>query len=203
MVNVSLTPEELRKFELEIFDLFKERKIKSPIHLRGGNEEDLIKIFKSINHDDYCFLTWASHLECLLKGVPAEEVKNKILQNKSICMSFKEYKIISSAIVGGNAPVAVGVSLGIKRSLGTNHVWCFIGDMAFYTGTVQECIRYAEVHDLPITFVVANNKLSVTTPTEQIWGDSIKELATKSKKCIYYEYTNVFPHAGIGEKVIF
>lgn len=193
----------LRNFELEIFSLFKEKKIKSPIHLRGGNEQQLINIFKNIKHEDYCFLTWASHLECLLKGVPAEEVRNKILQNKSICMSFKDYRILSSAIVGGNAPIAVGVSLAIKKSNKTNHVWCFIGDMAFYTGSVQESIRYSEAHDLPITFVIANNRLSVTTPTEEVWGRSIKELATKSNKCIYYEYTNIFPHAGIGEKVIF
>lgn len=200
---VTLNAEDLRNFELDIFKLFKEKKIKSPIHLRGGNEQQLIEIFKNIKNEDYCFLTWASHLECLLKGVPTDEVKNKILQNKSICMSFKQHKILSSAIVGGNAPIAVGVSLSIKKSKKPNHVWCFVGDMAFYTGTVQESIRYSEVHDLPITFVVANNRLSVMTPTEEVWGDEIKNLATKSKKCIYYEYTNIFPHAGIGEKVIF
>lgn len=198
-----ITPVDLRSFELEIFELFKNKEIKSPIHLRGGNEEQLINIFKNIQDDDYCILTWASHLECLLKGVPREQVKEKILNNKSICMSFKEYKILSSAIVGGNAPIAVGISMALKLAGKKNKVWCFLGDMAFYTGSVQECLRYSEVHDLPITFVVANNNLSVKTPTNEIWGSSIKELASSNSKCIYYEYTNIFPHAGIGEKVLF
>lgn len=202
-METGLTPNELREFELEIFDLFKNKQIQSPIHLRGGNEDQLIEIFKKINHDDYCFLTWASHLECLLKGVPKSKVKEKILKNKSICMSFKDYNIISSAIVAGNAPIAVGTALGIKKQGKTNHVWCFIGDMAFYTGTVQETIRYSEVHDLPITFVVADNGLSVTTPTEKIWGNEIESICKKSSKCLYYKYVNVFPHAGIGEKVLF
>ena len=202
-MNTNLTPEDLRKFELEIFDLFKQKKIKSPIHLRGGNEQHLINIFKNINKEDYCFLTWASHLECLLKGVPADEVKQAVLRNKSICISFKEHNIISSAIVGGNGLIAVGTAMGIKMRKEKRHVWCFMGDMSFYTGTSQECIRYSEVHDLPITFVIADNKISVTTPTREIWGDDIEKITSESTKCIRYEYTNVFPHAGIGEKVLF
>jgi TPP-dependent pyruvate/acetoin dehydrogenase alpha subunit len=198
-----LTPQDLRNFELEIFDLFKNKKISSPIHLRGGNEQQLIDIFKNIKKEDYCFFTWASHLECLLKGVPMDEVREAILKNKSICLSFKEHNIISSAIVGGNGPIAVGAAMGIKMNKENRHVWCFMGDMSFYTGTSQECIRYSEVHDLPITFVIADNKFSVTTPTREVWGNDIEKITSQSKKCIRYEYSNVFPHAGIGEKVIF
>lgn len=202
-METNLTAKDLRDFELEIFELFKDKKIASPIHLRGGNEDKLIEIFKNIKHHDYCFFTWASHLECLLKGVPREELKKAILNNKSICLSFKEYNIISSAIVAGNAPIAVGVALGLKNKNEDSHVWCFVGDMAFYTGTVQECIRYSEVHDLPITFVVADNGISVETPTEKIWGSDIKKITEQSPKCLRYEYKNVFPHAGIGQKVLF
>ena len=75
--------------------------------------------------------------------------------------------------------------------------------MSFYTGSVQESIRYAETHNLPITFVVANNHKSVETPTAEIWGTDIKKLAENSPKCLYYEYENGFHHAGIGEKVLF
>ena len=144
----NLTPQDLREFELEIFELFKNKKITSPIHLRGGNEEQLIEIFKNIRPQDYCFATWASHLECLLKGVPRDQVRAAILNNKSICLSFKEYNIMSSAIVGGNAPIATGIAMGIKRSQEDRKVWCFVGDMSFYTGSVQESLRYAEVHGL-------------------------------------------------------
>ena len=202
-MDTGLTPKELREFELEIFDLFTQAKITSPVHLRGGNESQLIEIYKNINPEDYCFCTWASHLECLLKGVPRDEVRAAILRNKSICLSFKEYNIISSAIVGGNAPLAVGTAMGLKMQQKAQHVWAFIGDMTFYTGTAQEAIRYAEVHDLPITFVVADNKYSVTTPTVEVWGDDIKAMAESSPKCIYYSYENEFPHAGTGEKVLF
>lgn len=197
------TPEELRMFEMKIFNHFKNAKIKSPIHLRGGNEEQLIKIFKKIKQEDYCICSWASHLECLLKGVPEDELEKAILRNKSISLSFRDHNIISSAIVGGNGPIATGIALALKKKSSKQHVWCFVGDMSFYTGSIQESIRYSEVHDLPITFVVADNGMSVTTPTKECWGDRIGELAANSSKCIYYSYKNEFPHAGIGEKVLF
>lgn len=202
-MDTKLTVQDLKNFEKEIFELFKDKKIKSPIHLRSGNEEILIELFKKIKHEDYCFFTWASHLECLLKGVPKEELKKSILNNKSIALSFKDYNIISSAIVGGTAPIATGLAQSIKLKGQTNHVWCFIGDMSYYTGIAQESIRYSEVHDLPITFIIADNKISVTTPTRELWGNDIEFMTAHSKKCIRYEYVNTFPHAGIGEKVLF
>lgn len=198
-----ITSQELKDFEKEIFSLYKNKKIMSPVHLRGGNEEQLKKIFENINEEDFCFFTWASHLECLLKGVPKEKLKEAILNNKSIALSFKDYNIFSSAIVGGNAPLAVGMALSFKLKKEKRQVYCFIGDMSFYTGAVQESLRYAEVNDLPITFVIADNKISVETPTREFWGNDIDEICKKSKKCIKYEYTNIFPHAGIGEKIIF
>mgnify|MGYP003645656236 FL=1 len=202
-METNLTPQDLRDFELRVFSLFESKKIFSPIHLRGGNEEQLIEIFKHVKEEDYCVATWASHLECLLKGVPEDELEAAILRNKSICLSFKKYNIFSSAIVGGNGPIATGLAMGIKRRSERRHVWCFIGDMSFYTGAMQESIRYAEVHDLPITFVIADNGVSVSTPTAACWGNNIKRLAAMSPKCLYYSYTNVFPHAGIGERVLF
>jgi pyruvate dehydrogenase E1 component alpha subunit len=202
-METNLTPDDLRAFELKIFELFKNKKISSPVHLRGGNESQLIEIFKDINEDDYCICTWASHIECLLKGVPSRILEAAILRNKSICLAFKDYNILSSAIVGGNGPIATGIAQGIKWRGAEQHVWCFVGDMSFYTGIMQESIRYAEVCDLPITFVVADNGVSVLTPTKTCWGDKIQKLAEKSSKCIYYSYINEFPHAGIGESVLF
>ena len=175
-METGITVDELQSFEKEIFELFQNGKIKSPVHLRTGNEEQLIEIFRDIKEEDFCLFTWASHLE---------------------------HNIISSAIVGGNAPLAVGMAMGYKKRNENRKVWCFVGDMAFYTGTVLESLRYAEVHDLPITFVVADNRISVKTPTREIWGDDIEKITQESPKCIRYEYVNSYPHAGTGEKVLF
>ena len=68
--------EKLIKFEEEIAELFNSGKIKAPVHLYHGNEDQIIKIFKKIEKDDWVFCTWRSHYQCLLKGVPEKEIKN-------------------------------------------------------------------------------------------------------------------------------
>jgi pyruvate dehydrogenase E1 component alpha subunit len=74
---------ELLSFESEIADLFNKGKIKAPIHLYYGNEDQLIKIFKNVNREDWVFCSWRSHYQCLLKGVPKTIIKNEIINGKS------------------------------------------------------------------------------------------------------------------------
>ena len=160
---------ELLSFESEIADLFNKGKIKAPIHLYYGNEAHLIKIFKNINRDDWVFCSWRSHYQCLLKGVPKTIIKKEITNGKSISLCFPDYKIYSSAIVGGTLPIALGVAMSIKRKSKKNKVFCFIGDMTSETGIAHECIKYAINYNLPIHFVIEDNNLSVCTNTRKTW----------------------------------
>ena len=105
----------LIKFEEEIANLFNNKKIKSPIHLYNGNEQSIIGVFKKIKKNDFVFCSWRSHYQCLLKGVPQKDIKKKILKGKSISLCFPNYNIYSSAIVGGNIPIALGVAFAIKK----------------------------------------------------------------------------------------
>ena len=43
-METKLSIQDLRDFELKIFQLFKDKKIASPVHLRGGNEQQLIEM---------------------------------------------------------------------------------------------------------------------------------------------------------------
>lgn len=198
------TPQELVVFETDIAECFNNAQIKAPIHLYDGNEQYLIDIFKSIKDEDWIFCTWRSHYQCLLKGVPQEQLKQDILEGKSITLCYPKYNIYSSAIVTGNIPIATGTALDIKRKGETNHVWCFVGDMTSETGTFYENHKYAVNHDLPITYIVENNQKSVCTPTLDIWN--IKNLTYSGRntpKVIYYEYESKYPHAGAGKRIQF
>src|SRR5512147_2793322 len=105
-----MTPQDLLAFEAEMALLFEEGKIRAPLHLAGGNEQQLIDVFKHIDLEhDWLACSWRSHYHCLLAGVPREEVKMAILNGRSIALCFPEYKVISSAIVGGIAPIAMGI----------------------------------------------------------------------------------------------
>jgi len=195
--------EQLIAFETDIADCFNNSKIKAPVHLYDGNEEQMIDIFKNVKKEDWVFCTWRSHYQCLLKGVPQEQVKQDILDGKSITLCYPEYNIYSSAIVTGNIPIATGTALDIKRKGGTNHVWCFVGDMTSETGTFFENWKYAINHDLPITFIIENNGKSVCTETNKVWNTDELFFSKETRKIIYYEYQTKYPHAGAGKRIQF
>jgi len=198
-----LTKEQLVDFETDIANCFNNAMIKAPVHLYDGNEEQMINIFKNVEPEDWIFCSWRSHYQCLLKGVPQEQLKQDILDGKSITLCYPEYNIYSSAIVTGNIPIATGTALDIKRKGGTNHVWCFVGDMTSETGAFFENWKYAVNHDLPITYVIENNGKSVCTETSKVWNTNELYFAKETRKIIYYEYQTKYPHAGAGQRIQF
>ena len=102
-----MTIEEMLAFEADIAAEFEIGRIAAPVHLAGGNESQLIEIFKGIKDEDWIACSWRSHLHALLKGVPPAELKAAIMAGRSIALCFPEYRMISSAIVGGICPIAM------------------------------------------------------------------------------------------------
>ena len=196
--------EDLIKFEKNIANLFNNAKIKAPVHLYSGNEKFLINFFKKIKKNDWVFCSWRSHYQCLLKGVPANRVKKEIINGKSISLCFLDYKIYSSAIVGGTLPIALGLAISLKRKKSKNKVFCFIGDMTSETGIAHECIKYSKNKKLPIHFIIEDNKKSVCTNTKKTWSLNKLTYENKSDKYVtYYKYKLKYPHAGAGRRVEF
>jgi TPP-dependent pyruvate/acetoin dehydrogenase alpha subunit len=186
-------------FEKKMADHWEGGRVRGPIHLSGGNEEQIIEIGKRIKHNDWVFSTWRSHYHALIKGVPSEWLEEEILAGRSITIVNKEHKFYSSAIVGAIIPIAVGVAMANKRDGNDEIVWCFIGDMAFETGGFMENYKYAKNFELPIRFVVEDNGVSTNTPTIETW----KVKSEVPNDVIWYEYNKVWPHYGTGKWVIF
>ena len=204
----SYSPEDLKKFEEEVVEAYLDKKIKAPIHLSDGNEEQLIEFFKRIRPSDWVFSTWRSHYHALLKGIPRDEVMQKILDGDSITLMFPEHKFITSAIVGGTSPIAVGTALGIKKSGKDEIVYCFIGDMTATTGVFRESLEYATNFDLPVVFIIEDNTQSVGTPTKITWGLEEQNPSTSmpeqiAPKLWKYNYFSKYPHVGAGQFVTF
>jgi TPP-dependent pyruvate/acetoin dehydrogenase alpha subunit len=208
-----MVKEELIKFEVEMAETFNRGEIKAPIHLYHGNEDLMIEIFKHIDtENDWVCCTWRNHYQGLLKGIPAQVMKDQILKGKSMVMNLPEYKFVCSSIVGGIPSIATGIALANKLQGKQEHVYCWVGDMSAETGHFHEAYKYSKNHKLPITFVVEDNKKSVCTPTPDIWKraqpyyleSEYKGGILKQENLIYYQYSNeVYPHAGGGVRVQF
>lgn len=180
-------------FENRVAAAFEARKIRAPIHLVGGNEEQLIEIFKDIKRTDWVLSTWRSHYHALLHGVPEERVMREILAGRSMQLHFPEHRFLTSAIMGGILPIACGLAAAGER------VWCFVGDMAASSGIFHEAYQYAGGHALPLSLVVEDNGLSTNTPTQETWGD----VALQRRFGAGYSYERTRPHCGSGTYVSF
>jgi TPP-dependent pyruvate/acetoin dehydrogenase alpha subunit len=209
-----MTPAELIAFEAEVAAAWDAKKIRAPVHLSGDNEGQLIAYFeRHFRPGDWVCTTWRSHYHCLLAGVPPSEVMAAVLRGRSITLTFPAHRVVSSAIVGGIVPIALGIALGIKRAGGGEKVHVFSGDMTAMTGVFRECRDYASGHDLPITFVVEDNGKSVLTDTREIWGNIsgqgwhnrpyIVEFPERNKNVYAYSYDLPWPHSGAGKRVEF
>ena len=200
-----MNKKELILFEEEIADLFNKGKIRAPVHLYQGNEDKIIKFFKRVNKNDWIFCSWRSHYQCLLKGVPKEEVKKEIIEGRSISLCFPKQKIYSSALVGGSVPIAVGTAMSLKLKKEKNTmVYCFMGEMTSETGIAHECIKYSINLDLPIHFIIEDNEKSVCTNTRSTW--KLKKLSYEGRNdkfITFYSYKSKWPHAGAGKRIQF
>ena len=191
--------EELIQFENDIVQKWEDGKIRGPIHLSNGNEEQLIEVFKRISKNDWVFSTWRSHYHALLKGISPQWITDEILDGKSITLCKINEKFYSSAIVGGTLSIALGVAMGIKEKGSNEKVWVFIGDMSFESGIFYEVHKYARNFDLPLHFIVEDNDVSTYTPTEATWNKK-KDIPSD---VIHYKYKSKYPHYGSGKWVVF
>ena len=199
-----MNKKDLINFENDIANTFNKGKIKAPVHLYSDNEKFLINFFKKIKKNDWVMCSWRSHYQCLLKGVPPKKIKNEIIDGKSISLCFLDYKVYSSAIVGGSLPIAVGLAMSLKRKKSKNKIYCFIGDMTSETGIAHECIKYSRNKNLPIHFIVEDNRKSVCTDTRKAWSEKKLTYENVSDKFVtYYKYKLKYPHAGAGQRVQF
>lgn len=191
-----LRAEDLVAFEEKIAKCYAAGSIPGPVHLSFGNEAPLLSVFEGIQEEDWVFSTHRSHYHALLKGIPPDWLEEEILAGRSITINAPRYRFFSSAIVGDNVSIATGVALGLKLRNDPAHVWCFVGDMFAEMGAFFEAVKYSQRNDLPITFVVEDNGVSVCTPTQESWGTH--EVA--SDKVMKYTYHNTrYPHAGVSK----
>ena len=203
----NLTAKDLLLFEEEIADLFRAAKIPAVVHLHSDESaaEHMIEVFDTIRPQDWVLGTWRHHWQCLLKGVPAEEVKAACVDRHSISLCFSKYRVLASAIVGGIVPIGVGIAKSAALRSADEVVHCWFGDMSAETGSAHESIKYAENFDLPIVFHVEDNNSSVSTDTRATWGSKKLTYEKEVHPKVEYSYYTMekYPHAGLWERVKF
>lgn len=165
----TISKKDLVDFSTRIAKLYVEKNLRVTFHLSGGNEDELIDIFKNIKENDYVMGTHRSHYHALLHGIPADLLEDKIVSGKSMYIFDRKKNFFTSCIIGGTVGIAVGVALALKKKQSKQHVWCFIGDGTEDSGHFFEAARYVDGWDLPCTFIIEDNNIAVNA-TKKIDG---------------------------------
>lgn len=201
--------ERLIQFENCVAHLFREKKIRVPIHLSGSKDRTyehwLVNYFKKIQPEDYVFCTWRNHMHYLLKGGDEQALLDEILGKPSgICKGYGgsmhiidvKRNFYSSAIVGGVYGIAVGVAAALQRRQEKATVYCFGGDGATDSPYFVNCVRYVCGHNLPMKIITEDNDRSVCTSKKDRWGSLFPRF---DKHHDYVSFEASWPHAGVGE----
>tara|TARA_X000000950_G_C13825430_1_gene623835 strand:+ start:64 stop:1272 length:1209 start_codon:yes stop_codon:yes gene_type:complete len=189
-------PDDLRAFVDKIANHHDAGRLPFALHLPGGNEEQLIKIFSKIKENDYVLSTHRNMYHALLHGLPPEEIENKILNGRSMFIFDRKRNFYVSAIIGGPVAIAVGIAWALKRKGSKQKVWCFLGDGTEDSGHFSEAVRYVEGFDLPCNFVIEDDGMAVEAPKKLRWGNDNN---IEWPSCVLrYHYKKTRPHIRTG-----
>jgi deoxyxylulose-5-phosphate synthase len=185
--------QDLINFESKIVELYKDCKLPFLFHLSGGNEDQLIEIFKDIRSDDYVLSSHRNHYHALLHGITPEKLQETILNGRSMFVFDRKRNFFTSSIIGGTPAIAVGIALALKRKNSSQKVWCFVGDGTEDTGHFWEAARYVDGFGLPCKFIVEDNNRSVVANKKERWGTATDPIFPSCVK--RYKYQIIWPHA--------
>ena len=167
LIDAYTRMKKIRVFEETMRDEFAKGTVPAFIHLYIGQEAIASGICVELNDDDTIASTHRGHGHCLAKNSNLERMTMEIFcradglcEGKGGSMHIADLSVGmlgANAIVGANAPIAVGAALR-QRVMGENLVSAaFIGDGASNQGAVFEAMNLASVLKLPVLFVFENN----------------------------------------------
>jgi len=176
---------EIRALENNIANLLGKAILKGASHLYAGQEAVAVGAIGALKDTDIITSTHRGHGHAHAHGDSAAdspEAKqvhyNKMMaevlgkaggycKGKGGSMHIADVdhgNLGATGIVGGNIPVAVGAALAQKLQGTDSVVVCFFGDGATNTGNFHESLNMASAWDLPVVFVVENNKYAMSVP---------------------------------------
>ena len=162
-----------RRFEERVLSAYTRQKFSGFCHLHIGQEGLCVGVGRNLEPTDYVITGYRSHTQAISKGIPAEAVLAELFGKVTGCsrgkggsmhMFSKEKRFFGGhGIVGGQAPLAVGMAWKVKYHQEKHVVICYLGDGAMNQGQVYEALNMAGLWKLPVLFIIENNLYGMGT----------------------------------------
>jgi pyruvate dehydrogenase E1 component alpha subunit len=163
----------IREFEDRVKMLFLEGSMPGTIHQYQGQEACAVGVCAALRGDDVITSTHRPHGHAIAKGVGVDAMMAELYGKRTGCCKGKggsmhlgdlsKGMVPAVAIVGGGLPIATGIGLTFKMRKEDRVAVAFMGDGATNEGTFHESLNMASLWDLPVLYVVENNKYGAST----------------------------------------
>jgi acetoin:2,6-dichlorophenolindophenol oxidoreductase subunit alpha len=188
----------IRTVEETLLRLFSENRLFGTTHTSVGQEADAAGIFAALDCErDIVWSNHRCHGHYIAYGGDIRRLIAEIMGlAEGVCggrggsqhLCFRNF--YSNGIQGGIAPVSVGCALAEKET-GAIGV-AFFGDGTMGQGAVYESFNLASLLDVPVLFIVEDNKIAQTTPIDVgVAGNITNRAAAFGIECFHTDSTDV------------
>ncbi len=160
----------IREFEDRVAERYADDEIPGFVHLSQGQEAVAVGACAALAPDDYVTSTHRAHGHSIAKGLSPERLMAEIYGKQSGYCGGKggsmhvaspaEGMLGAQPIVGASVPLGAGAALTAQMRTEDWIALAFLGDGATAAGQVHEGFNLAATWDLPVVFVVENNRYS-------------------------------------------
>lgn len=171
----------IRAFELRAGEMYQRAKIGGYCHLNLGEEATVVGLMDAVESRDYLFTTYREHGYALARGLDPGGVMAELFGKTtgvsrgwggSMHLFDAEARFLGGyGIVGGQIPPATGAALALtyrgEPGPEAEAVMCLLGDGTTNIGAFHESLNLAGLWQLPIVYVIVNNRLGMGTPVER------------------------------------
>lgn len=175
----------IRSFELTAAEMYRRAKIGGYCHLNLGEEATVVGLMAALETRDYLFTTYRDHGYALSRGMEAGPVMAELFgktdgvsrgRGGSMHMFDADLRMLGGyGIVGGQIPPATGAALALTfrgdPGPDAEAVMCQLGDGTTNIGAFHESLNLAAIWQLPIVYVIVNNRLGMGTTVEAASGE--------------------------------
>lgn len=190
----------IRRFELTSLKVYQSGKVGGFLHLYNGQESVAVGTTSLMGDNDHVITAYRDHGHALAVGMSMNECMAELYGKATGCSKGKGGSMHFFApdknywgghgIVGGQTPLGLGLAYGLKYKGLTGAAMCFLGDGAVNQGCFYESMNMASLFDLPVIYIIENNRYSMGTSLER---SSVvdKHLAQRAEAfCIDWEAAN-------------
>jgi pyruvate dehydrogenase E1 component alpha subunit len=170
----------VREFELKASEMYARAKIGGYCHLNLGEEATVVGLMAALQERDYLFTTYRDHGYAIIRGMSPGAVMAELFgrvdgvvggRGGSMHMFDSELRMLGGyGIVGGQIPPATGAALAVayrsEPAPDAEAVMCLLGDGTVNIGAFHESLNLAGIWNLPIVYVIVNNRLGMGTTVE-------------------------------------